>query len=574
MIWNILATDADFGPDGALWVCDWVDGWVGEGKGRIYRFFNPSTRDQLIVREVQSILKEGFRGLDDQRLGTLLEHADRRVRSGAQLELASRGNSESFARLANNTTVGTIQRLHGVWGLAQVARLKPESRVANAALLTHLTSDKDVAIRTSSIAGLGDAGLKPGDNAAIAAAVVRLLADSEPRVRYAAAIAAGKLQIDQAFEPVLKLLADNADADPALRHAGIMALRGAPDSTRVVELSKHPSKSVRLAAVVALRKRQDPQVAAFLTDTDVSVQTEAARAINDVPQLHGALASLAALTTKANAPDALLHRALNANFRLGSAENAKAIAAVAADKSRSEAMRREALEMLRDWAKPGDLDRVMNRHLPLADREATPAREALAAVLENVAADSGDIGALAANVAAELGIQKATGFLEKLARDGKAGDKLRIDAIKSLTKLDKNSAAPIVKLLMKDESGPVRAAALKSLTKLDPASATPLLVEATQSKNMVERQSAWDTLADVDTPEATTAITEGLQQYIAGKLPADVWMNVIEASEGRVSQASLAAREAFEKAEAEKDPLALTAIVYPVAMRKPASRSF
>ncbi len=41
LIWNILATDADFGPDGALWVCDWVDGWVGEGKGRIYRFFDP-----------------------------------------------------------------------------------------------------------------------------------------------------------------------------------------------------------------------------------------------------------------------------------------------------------------------------------------------------------------------------------------------------------------------------------------------------------------------------------------------------------------------------------------------------
>ncbi len=37
--------------------------WVGEGKGRIYRFFNPETRDQPIVREVQAILKDGFRNL-------------------------------------------------------------------------------------------------------------------------------------------------------------------------------------------------------------------------------------------------------------------------------------------------------------------------------------------------------------------------------------------------------------------------------------------------------------------------------------------------------------------------------
>ncbi len=83
-----------------------------------------------------------------------------------------------------------------------------------------------------------------------------------------------------------------------------------------------------------------------------------------------------------------------------------------------------------------------------------------------------------------------------------------------------------------------------------------MLAAATKSKDVVERQSAWDTLAEVDTPEATQVIAEGLQQYIDGKLPADVWMNVIEASEGRVNAAALAAREAFEKAEAEKDPLA------------------
>ncbi len=383
LIWNILATDVDFGPDGALWVCDWVDGWVGEGKGRIYRFFNPTTRARPIVEEVQSILKEGFRELDVEVLGTLLQHEDRRIRSGAQLELAARGKSEAFTNLAKNPIAGTFARLHAVWGLAQVARLNAAARTANITVLTTLTKDKDEAVRRAAVTGLGDAGLKPGENTDVATAVVNLLADPEPRVRYAAAIAAGKLQIDSAFDPVLRLLVDNADADPALRHAGIMALRGAPDTTRLVELSKHPSKSVRLAAVVALRKRQDPQVAVFLKDVDVTVQTEAARAINDVPQLHGALASLAALSAQDNTPDPLLHRALNANFRLGLAEGARAIAAVAADRSRSDAMRREALEMLRAWAKPGNLDRVMNRHLPLADREAAPAREALAAVLES-----------------------------------------------------------------------------------------------------------------------------------------------------------------------------------------------
>jgi quinoprotein glucose dehydrogenase len=37
VIWNVLATDVDFGPDGALYVLDWVSGWNKTGKGRIYR---------------------------------------------------------------------------------------------------------------------------------------------------------------------------------------------------------------------------------------------------------------------------------------------------------------------------------------------------------------------------------------------------------------------------------------------------------------------------------------------------------------------------------------------------------
>ncbi len=50
-IWKILATDAQFGPDGALWVCDWVDGWVGEGKGRVYRFFDEAAQQSEIVKK-------------------------------------------------------------------------------------------------------------------------------------------------------------------------------------------------------------------------------------------------------------------------------------------------------------------------------------------------------------------------------------------------------------------------------------------------------------------------------------------------------------------------------------------
>ena len=35
-VWSILATDVEFGYDGGVYVSDWVDGWDGAGKGRIY----------------------------------------------------------------------------------------------------------------------------------------------------------------------------------------------------------------------------------------------------------------------------------------------------------------------------------------------------------------------------------------------------------------------------------------------------------------------------------------------------------------------------------------------------------
>ena len=34
---GVLATDCDFGPDGNLYVVDWLEGWTGTGMGRIYR---------------------------------------------------------------------------------------------------------------------------------------------------------------------------------------------------------------------------------------------------------------------------------------------------------------------------------------------------------------------------------------------------------------------------------------------------------------------------------------------------------------------------------------------------------
>jgi quinoprotein glucose dehydrogenase len=551
-IWNILATDADFGPDGALWVCDWVNGWVGEGKGRVYRFFESAASESEVVKEVQTLLAAGFKQLPTERLGALLAHADRRIRLESQWELANRGDVAQFENiLQRKGNLSSIDRLHAAWGLAHTGRLHAAQRLFAVEALGKALGDADTNVRAAAATGLADLGSDRWNTA-----IVGLLGDVEPRVQYAAAMAAGKLRITAALEPACRLLETAADTDPGLRHAGIMALAGQPDLASIVALSQHPSRSVRIAAVVALRKRAHRGIADFLRDADAGVQTEAARAIHDVVKLHEALPQLAALSTTRLSNDALAHRVLNANFRLGGVSGAEAIARFAANSENSDLMRREALDMLAAWGSPGLLDRVMNRYLPLADRDAEPAKTALQENFAGVLLGSSELQTKAVEVAAAVGMQGVSQILRNYASDVKNELALRRQAIASLVRLEKDAALPDVEKMLTDNSPAIRAHAIGLYATLVPQRALPTIEKTLASEATVERQAAWDALAKIDSPDATRLIAEGLTKYLAGNLTPDVWLNVIEAAEGRVNSELIDRLQQFEKQAAEVDPLA------------------
>ncbi len=82
-VWRALATDVDFGPDGALYFSDWVEGWDKPNKGRIYRLLDESRRGDRAVREVKEILAKGMEQRPVEELARLLAHADMRVRQEA-----------------------------------------------------------------------------------------------------------------------------------------------------------------------------------------------------------------------------------------------------------------------------------------------------------------------------------------------------------------------------------------------------------------------------------------------------------------------------------------------------------
>ena len=79
-VWNTLATDVDFTSDGAMYILDWVEGWNGPRKGRIFKVTEPEHLKDAAVLSTKKLIAEGFAQRSPEELAKLLEHADQRVR--------------------------------------------------------------------------------------------------------------------------------------------------------------------------------------------------------------------------------------------------------------------------------------------------------------------------------------------------------------------------------------------------------------------------------------------------------------------------------------------------------------
>ncbi|HYE97788.1 MAG TPA: PVC-type heme-binding CxxCH protein, partial [Planctomycetota bacterium] len=99
LVQNIWSTDVTFGPDGGLYVLDWVDGWGMPNKGRIWRMRDPKVAPPALA-ELQALLAEDLTRRSDDALVELLGHRDRRVRQSAQFALAARGAGAAFLKAA------------------------------------------------------------------------------------------------------------------------------------------------------------------------------------------------------------------------------------------------------------------------------------------------------------------------------------------------------------------------------------------------------------------------------------------------------------------------------------------
>lgn len=547
---GILSTGMKFGPDGALYFADWIEGWAKKGKGRVWKLDTPGGADSAIRTETKNLLAEDFSNRSSEELFPLLKYEDMRVRSKAQFELAGRDDADSFLKALEQTD-HQLARIHGAWGLGQIGRRDPN---AVEPLINYL-NDADNEVRAQAAKMLGDVRYEPsGDD------LIPLLKDEHPRVRFYAAEALGRISYAPAIGPIVEMLRENDEEEVYLRHAGAIALERLGDTDAITKLADDPSRAVRIAAVVALKRLQSPGAAQFLKDNDEYIVTNAARAINDDVFITEALPDLARMLDQdryTNEP--LMRRAINANLYGGTPGDAERLAAFAMREDVSEELKAEALNTLATWSDPSLLDRVTGMYRGEVDNQPEDGRNALEPVFADIIArDDNQVKIAAIEAATNLEYREAIPEIFSLV-DSDSSQAVRIASLNALVDMEYENIAEAVNIALVDNEREVRMNALSNITNLNlPAPETVALIETVLGNGTTEElQTAINTLGNIDAPEAYEALERQMDQLINGSWPQEAELDLLlvaeEASSGSVQEKL----EEYQSTKNHDDPLSL-----------------
>jgi quinoprotein glucose dehydrogenase len=539
LVRGILTVGIEFGPDGALYLTDWITGWDAKNKGRVWKVDAPSAASSPIRAEVRKLIAEKFDARPAADVGALLRHADMRIRQKAQFELVRRGDPQPLAAALKGDH--QLARVHAIWGIGQLGR----RQATHAALLTPLLTDADAEIRAQAARTIGDLRYEPA-----AKALLPLLKDAAPRARFFAAEALGRIAFKPGTAPIVEMLAANDDKDVLLRHAGALALSRIGDTSALAQLSTHASKGVRIAAVVALRRLRHADAARFLADADQDVVLEAARAINDDGGIDAALPSLArALESKTATGDAFLRRAINANLRTGDAAAVARLAAFAGDAARSEPMRVEAIAAIGVFPSPSPMDRVDGYYIGQAKpRQSAAAQAALLKLLAASGQATAPLKVALAEAAGRLQAQGAAATLVAQLRSDPS-PQVRVASLQALQALKVANMEEVMKLAVADESADVRRAALGMVAALPISNAAKVenLTAVIKSGSTPDQQAGFEVLGTLKTSEAEKALAGYFDQLKAGTLAAPVQLDLVDAMQTSGSASLQSQLEAFQK---------------------------
>ena len=571
---EVLPTDVDFGTDGCMWVTDWFDGWTSDGTGRLYRVWQAESLEKAKAAGGADILKNGFRGANTSDLLAWLDHADRRVRQGAHLELAARGGAviDALVALANNFQTPDRARLHGLWALGIVARTFSGTPIGDKACdkLMQLAADPNSELKAQATRALGDSRCTKSLE------VLRAITlDENPRARAYACAALGRLQDKEAIANLTAVLWENDNADPWLRQATTTALARIGDRAKLEVMAADQFPQVRLGALLALRQMRDPAIGRLLFDSDATIALEAARAIYDL-NIESQIPMLAALgdrfCERANSSQTnvgaftqqdprtlpLLRRIIAANRLLADAEALNRLAELSQSTLVSPVARMLAFESLAQWAAPVAREPVHGRVIDIdaKTRDEKMWKRALALSLPMISSSSPDetLRGKARELAGKVGIALDSAATLRTALDTNANPSERASCLRLLAQEHNPQLANAVDAALMSQNPKLRATARNVFAKENPSKAIPLLQQAILHGEMIEQQEAIATLAPMQNADATNALAPLAQQLAQGTLAPSLQLEIIQACEARPEPVFAQSLAQWKKKFASPDP--------------------
>jgi quinoprotein glucose dehydrogenase len=525
IVGGLLATGLDFGPDGTLYMADFITGWDDKNYGRIWTLKDETASGWDLQKLTETELQANYKTLSENDLKSKLYFEDQRVRRKAQFELAKRGKKGAavFQEVIKDKS-NQLARVHSIVGLSQLGRLD-DMTFADA--LVPLLKDSDPEIRAQAAKWIGDIRYPKAGSELIGG-----LKDENARVRFFCAEALGRTSHAAAVQPLVTLLEENNDTDAYIRHAASLALSRIGKVDALSVLSTNPAKAVRMGAVLALRRLESPELVKFLSDSEELIVTEAARAIHDDFSVSAALPALGELlSTTPFQNEALIRRAISANQRVGKEENLNHLIAYLGKANNPEALKTEALAAIGTWAKPSLLDRVDGRHRGEVSRDPALIRDQVKPVLiAQINTKEESLRLESVKAAGKLGMTDVSDLLlSKLKSD--PSDLVKIQSLNSLRTLNAPNLGEAITQAMGDNSQSVRVAGLSLLaeTSLPKDQKVALLTDIIHKRTVPEKQTALLTLSKLEGSKDFPVWKQILADFDRGKLVEGTWIELEEA---------------------------------------------
>jgi quinoprotein glucose dehydrogenase len=533
---GILPTGIRFGPEGALYASDWIFGWDTKNFGRIWKIDVDEKENDLKAEREQTkkYIQLDYSKQSLTELYDLLFYGDQRVRLKAQYELAERKAKDVFMK-AIQQKENQLARVHGIWGLGQIKAT---------AAIQPLLSDSDNEIVTQSLKMLGD--LK---DAGVEIQAIGLLASTNPRVAFFAAQALGRISSEKAIPALLQQQEKNADSDLYIRHAAVLALSRIGKAEPMLELQNSTNRSLRIAAVLVLRRLAHPGIQVFLQDSDEYIVAEAARAINDDESIPAALPALAAtLANNRFTNEVIIRRAINACLRVGTAKEIDLLIGYSERTAIPEALRAEAIATLGSWANPSVMDRVDGRHRGPLDRN--PA-DVIARIQPKIptylASKNPDVLIATAKLVTDLDLNTFNELTLQIFQSD-TSSRVRGAMLTSLAELNTPNLASVLQRGMSDSDKKVRGIALSYLNKIElsatelPAITKPIFEKGT----LTEQQLLLQSMAKMKPTHTGAILADLIQKMVDNQLPSGVKLDLIEAVEASNDEKLVAKLDALK----------------------------